>query len=137
MKHIRDRVPPNSYFLFVESFCRVFDIDYTQISTVNNMFLRRLKPSKYEITMHAVLTQSRLADLGRDYRTIRSHRKKYEDGEFELYPRISNFYIIEEMRIFINRYVSLFDTDANYMFDFIKNGGLSKPLTANNVYGGE
>jgi len=137
MKHIRERVPDNSYFLFVESFCRVFDIDYTQISTVNSMFLRRLKPSKYEITMHAVLTKSRLSDLGRDYRTIRSHRKKYENGEFELYPRISNFYIIEEMRMFINKYISLFDTDANYMFDFIKNGGLSKPLTANDVYGGE
>jgi hypothetical protein len=101
------------------------------------MFIRRLKPSKYEITIHAILTNSRLSDLGRDYRTIRSHRKKYEKGEFELYPRISNFYMIEEMRIFINRYISLFDTEQNYMFDFIREGGLSKPLTADLVYGGE
>jgi len=137
MRHIREKVPANSYFLFVESFCRVFDIDYTQISTVNSMFIRRLKPSKYEITIHAILTNSRLSDLGRDYRTIRSHRKKYEEGEFELYPRISNFYMIEEMRIFINRYISLFDTEQNYMFDFIREGGLSKPLTADLVYGGE
>lgn len=136
LQHIRSKVPSNSFFLFIESFCRVFDIDYTQISTVNSMFLKRLKPSKYEVTLHAVLTNSRLSDLGRDYRTIRSHRKKYEKGEFELYPRISNFYMIEEMRVFINRYISLYDAESSYMFDFIKDGGLSRALTSDDIYGG-
>ena len=136
MQHIRSAVPNENFFMFVEFFCRVFNLDYTQIITANNLFLKRLRPSKYERTLHAVYANATLNTLGLDYRTIRAHRKRYADGEFELYPRINNFFMIEEMRKFVLNYASLYMDNTSYIFSFIKDGGLDHELTATDVYGG-
>lgn len=137
LQHIRSVVPSESFFLFIEYFCRVFGLDYTQIGIANNMFLSRLRPSKYERTVHAVYAGARLKDLGLDYRTIRSHRKLYAEGRFELYPRINNIFMLEEMRQFIIRYASLYIDNTTYIFDFIKEGGLAKELSTDDIYGGQ
>jgi hypothetical protein len=121
---IKDSVPNEKFYLFVENFCRVFDIDYTSISIVNTQFLPKLVPDKIEKTIYAIMVGAKLKDLGLDYRTIRSHKKKVESGKHELFPRILNRYLIDDMRNFVKRFLSLFPEDAPFMHAFYQEGGL-------------
>jgi hypothetical protein len=121
---IKESVPNEKFYLFVENFCRVFDIDYTSISIVNTQFLPKLVPDKIEKTIYAIMVGAKLKDLGLDYRTIRSHKKKVESGKHELFPRILNRYLIDDMRNFVKRFLSLFPEDAPFMHAFYQEGGL-------------
>jgi hypothetical protein len=121
---IKSSVPNEKFHLFIESFCRTFDIDYTSISIVNTQFIDKLAPQKIELTIYAIITKVKLKDLGLDYRTIRSHKKKVETGQQELYPRIMNRYLIDDLRVFVRRYLSLFADDAVFMHSFFQEGGL-------------
>lgn len=121
---IKEKVPNERFYLFLESFCRVFDIDYTSISIANTQFIGKLKPDKIEKTIYAITVGSKLKDLGLDYRTIRSHKKKVESGQHELFPRIMNRYVIDDLRKFVRSFLSLFPEDAPFMHAFYQEGGL-------------
>lgn len=122
-EQIRDTVPNEKFYIFVESFCRTFNIDYTSISIVNTQFASKLAPDNIEKTLYAIVTGAKLKDLGLDYRTIRAHKKKVETGKHELYPRIMNRYLHDDMRKFIRGYLGLYLEDANYLHTFYKEGG--------------
>lgn len=122
-EQIRDTIPNEKFYIFVESFCRSFDIDYTSISIVNTQFVKKLGPANIEKTIYAIVTGAKLKDLGLDYRTIRAHKKKVEQGSYELYPRIMNRYLHDDMRKFVRGYLGLYLEDANYLHTFYKKGG--------------
>lgn len=126
---IKDSVPNEKFHLYFESFCRVFDLDYTSISIVNNQFIDKLIPEKIEKTIYAITVGSKLKDLGLDYRTIRAHKKKVEKKEHELYPRIMNRFILDDLRKFVRRYLSLFVEDAPFMHTFYMEGGLDNDFS--------
>lgn len=136
VSQIRTAVPTETYFLFLESFCRTFDIDYTEINAAINFFFYKIRPTKRQRTMFAVFTGTKLTRLGYDYRTIRKYRREYERGEFEFYPLINNPFMLEDMRRFVISYLKLFPIRANFMFDFVREGGLDYEIKAD-IYGGD
>jgi hypothetical protein len=128
-QQIRRTVPNEKFYLYLESFCRAFDIDYTSISIVNNQFVQKLEPDKLEKTMVALITGVKLKDLGLDYRTIRAHKKKFDNREFQLYPRIINRYILNDLRLFVRRYLSLYLDEAQYLHQYFMEGGLDNDFS--------
>ena len=121
---IKDKVPNEKFYLFLENFCRVFEIDYTSISIANSQFVDKLKPDKVEKTIYAIMVGAKLKDLGLDYRTIRAHKKKVVSGKHELFPRILNRFVIDDLRKFVRSFLSLFPEDAPFMHAFYQEGGL-------------
>ncbi len=122
-KQIQDKVPNEKFHLFIESFCRTFNIDYTSISIANIQFVHKLGPDNIEKTLFAIVTGARLKDLGLDYRTIRAHKKKVQEGQYQLYPRIMNRYMLNDLRNFIRAYLSLYLEEATYLHIFYIEGG--------------
>lgn len=126
---IKAKVPNEKFYLYLESFCRVFDIDYTSISIANTQFVDKLKPDKIEKTIFGIMVGAKLKDLGLDYRTIRSHKRKVESGKHELFPRIMNRYVIDDLRKFVRSFLSLFPEDAPFMHAFYLEGGLDNDFS--------
>jgi len=126
---LKDSVPNEKFHLYMESFCRVFDVDYTSISIVNSQFVSKLVPDKIEKTIYAIMTGAKLKDLGLDYRTIRAHKKKVEEGSHELFPRILNRYLLDDLRKFVKKFLSLFPEDAPFMHQFYQEGGLENDFS--------
>jgi hypothetical protein len=126
---LKAKVPNEKFHLFFESFCRVFDLDYTSISIVNNQFVDKLQPEKIEKTIYAIITGAKLKDLKLDYRTIRAHKKKVESGEHQLFPRIMNRFILDDVRKFVRRFLGLFPEDAPFMHTYYLEGGLDNDFS--------
>lgn len=124
--NLRRVVPSDKLFVFLENFCRVFDVDYTNVRIATVRYMNRLKPSKYEKSMFAVVTGLPLKDLGLDYRTIRAHKNYFETNEFQLYPVISNPYILEDLRKFVQSFFKLFVNQATYLYNYSTEGGFDE-----------
>ena len=129
-QHLTKTIPSDKLFVYLDAFCRAFEIDYTSISLASTTFLTRIKPTIAEETIFVIKAEGTLSRLGYDYRTIRKDRKVMESGKMELYPRISNRFILEDMAKFIKSYLSLHPTTDNYWVEFYENGGLERPKEA-------
>ena len=125
-QHLRRTVPSDKLFVYLENFCRVFEVDYTNIRIATVRYMHRLRPNKYEQSMFAVVTGLPLKDLGLDYRTIRTHKKYFETNEFELYPNITNKYVLEDLRKFVRSYFNLFVNQATYLYNYYSEGGFNE-----------
>lgn len=105
---------------FLEHFCKMFDIDFTSISIVKNMYGLRMKPNKRELALFGVITGMPLNLSPIDYRTLRKYRKAWSlEGTPQLQPHIVNEYLIPVIKKFVDSYIKL-------MFDnlyFIKTLG--------------
>ena len=75
---MRNTIPSDKLYLFVEVFSRSFGIDYTSLSIAITQFYTKLKPTRQEKVLFGIITGVKLKNLGLDYRTIRSHKKKFE-----------------------------------------------------------
>lgn len=124
--NLREVVPSDKLFVYLENFCRVFEVDYTNVRIATVRYMHRLKPNKYEKSMFAVVTGLPLKDLGLDYRTIRAHKAYFETSEFKLYPVISNVYILEDLRKFVQSYFKLFVNRAGYLYNYYVEGGFDE-----------
>lgn len=124
--HMKASVPREKLFLFTEAFCRSFEIDYTSISIAITQFHTKLKPSKQEKVLFGVITGVTLKTLGLDYRTIRSYKKRLASGSIEMYPRIMNRFLRDDLRNFIKAYLTLFPMEAQYLHQFNLEGGFNE-----------
>lgn len=124
--HLRRAVPSDKLFVYLENFCRVFEVDYTNIRIATTRYMHRLRPNKYEKSMFAIITGTKLKDLGLDYRTIRTHKKYFETNEFQLYPNITNPYVLEDLRKFVRSYFNLFVNQATYLYNYYVEGGFNE-----------
>jgi len=124
-EQMKDTVPNEKFYIFLESFCRSFGIDYTSISIVNTQFVNKLAPDGLELTIYAIVTGAKLKDLGLDYRTIRAHKKKVQTGKHQLYPRVMNRYLIDDMRKFVRAYLSLYLDSASHLHQLYLEGGFN------------
>lgn len=105
--HLKDNIPSDKFFIYLESFCRVFEIDYTSIMIVCTRFIRRIKPSMQDEIVLAIKLGGKLKDLGYDYRTIRKYRTELEQGKIGLYPVISNQFVSKDLEKFIKAHNSI------------------------------
>jgi len=127
MTHLRQTIANEKLQLFIENFCRVFNIDYTSISIANANFLYKLKPTNYERSNFAAYFGLQLSTLNLDYRTIRSHRKLFQKGEGHIYPRTIDKYMRQDMREFVRQFIRLYPSDALYLLEFFEKGGFNDP----------
>jgi hypothetical protein len=125
-QHLRRKVPSDKLFVYLENFCRVFEVDYTNVRLATVRYMHRLAPTKYEKSMFAIVTGLKLKDMGLDYRTIRSHKEYFTTHEFELYPNITNKYMLEDLRKFVRSYFNLFVNDALYLYNYYEGGGFNE-----------
>lgn len=127
MTHLKEAIANEKFQLFIENFCRVFDIDYTSISIANSRFLARLKPDNFERSNFAGYFGLELKALGLDYRTIRKHRRDFEKGKGHIYPRTLDKFMRQDMRDFVKYFLRLFPSDAFYLLEFFEKGGFDDP----------
>jgi len=125
-QHLRRKVPSDKLFVYLENFCRVFEVDYTNVRLATVRYMHRLQPNKYEKSMFAIVTGLKLKDMGLDYRTIRSHKEYFMTHEFQLYPNITNKYMLEDLRKFVRSYFNLFVNDALYLYNYYEGGGFNE-----------
>jgi len=94
----------------------MFDIDYTSITILQNMYFKKVKPSKYELAIFATLVNMPYKMIPVDYRTVRKYKEKYyANGEPHLYPRIRNKIVLEDMIKFIKAYTIFYNKDLEYI----------------------
>ena len=124
--HLKDSVPNERLFLFIESLSRIFSVDYTSLTIAITQFIKKIKPTKEEKVILAVLSGVKLKTLGLDYRTIRSYKKRLETGDISLYPRIINRFLVDELRKFVVAYLNLFPENAIYLHEYKILGGFDE-----------
>lgn len=114
--HMRKVIVDTYFEMYVQTLCRVFDIDYTSITILQNMYLRKMKPSKYELAIFATLVNMPYKNIPVDYRTIRKYKKRYYDeGEPHLYPRVRNKMVLEDLVKFVKAYTGFYNNDLEYI----------------------
>ena len=124
--HLKESVPNERLFLFIESLSRIFSVDYTSLTIAITQFIKKIKPTKEEKVILAVLSNVKLKTLGLDYRTIRSYKKRLETGDISLYPRIINRFLVDELRKFVVAYLNLFPENATYLHEYKTLGGFDE-----------
>ena len=124
--HLKESVPNERLFLFIESLSRIFSVDYTSLTIAITQFIKKIKPTKEEKVILAVLSGVKLKTLGLDYRTIRSYKKRLETGDISLYPRIINRFLVDELRKFVVAYLNLFPENATYLHEYKTLGGFDE-----------
>ena len=123
---LKENIPSEKFYLFLEALTRVFEIDYTSISIAAAQFVSKIGPTKQEKVLFAIITGAKLKDLGLDYRTIRSHKQKLGTGKYDLYPRIMNRFLRDDLRKFVKAYLNLFPASAIYLHQFNLGGGFDE-----------
>jgi hypothetical protein len=123
--HMRNTIPSDKIFLFVEAFSRSFDIDYTSISIAITQFYTKLKPTRQEKAIFGIITGVKLKTLGLDYRTIRSYREKFNNDQIEFFPRLMNRFLRDDLRKFVEAYYKLFPRHAEYLHTYSLEGGFN------------
>lgn len=123
---MRNTIPSDKLYLFVEVFSRSFGIDYTSLSIAITQFYKKLKPTRQEKVLFAIITGVKLKSLGLDYRTIRSHKEKFENKSVDLYPRLMNRFLRDDLRKFIKAYLQLLPKSAEYLYKYSIGGGFDE-----------
>jgi len=111
-------IPNEKLDYFLEHYCKVFEIDYTTISILKNMYLKKLGPSKSELAVFNRIIRVPVADVPLDYRTYRKHIKLWvKGGASGLNPMIVNAVMKPVIKKFVDSFISLMYDDIA----FIKN----------------
>jgi hypothetical protein len=101
---------------FLEHFCKMFDMDFTSISIVKNMYFKRMRPDKREHSLFFKFTEMPLSKLKIDYRTYRKYRKDWElSGMPQLQPNIVNEFLKPEIKKFVDNYIRLMYDNLYYI----------------------
>ena len=101
---------------FLEHFSKMFDIDFTSISIVKNMYAMRMTPNKRELALFGVITNMPLNLSPIDYRTLRKYRKVWElEGTPQLQPHIVNEFLSPVIKKFVDSYIKLMFNDLYFI----------------------
>lgn len=108
MTYLNKYVPNENLDLFIQTLCRTFKIDYTNISLLkSSQHLARLKPSKEEDVYFCTEMNIPMKYQTVDYRTVLKYRKQWKGfGETPaMYQRTLNKYFRDDMVKFLKAYV--------------------------------
>ena len=102
--------------MYLQTLCRIFDVDYTSITILQNMYLRKMKPTKFEMSIFATLVQMPYKLIPVDYRTIRKHKEQYyAEGEPQLFPKVRNKMVLEDLEKFVKAYTTFYSGELEYI----------------------
>jgi hypothetical protein len=119
-------IPNEKLDYFLESFCKVFEIDYTSMSIIKNMYTKRLTPNKREVAIFSKVLNIPIVNLPIDYRTYRKYIKQWKiSGSVELQPHIINSYLKPVIKLFVDKYISLMYNDISFI-KYLKDIDLKK-----------
>jgi hypothetical protein len=101
---------------FLEHFCKIFDIDFTSIGIVKNMYVQRMRPDKREITLFSHTTGAPLSTNLVDFRTARKYRREWGlNGTPQLQPHIVNEFLKPAIKKFVDNYIKLMFDDLKFI----------------------
>lgn len=101
---------------FLEHYTKVFDIDFTSIGIVKNMYATRMKPTKREVALFQVITKSPIKLSPVDYRTQLKYRKEWAlNGTPQLQPHIVNEFLKPAIKKFVDSYIKLMFDDLAFI----------------------
>jgi hypothetical protein len=116
MLNIHKSIKTENVDYFLESFCRVYGIDYTSISIIKNMYAVKMKATKRDIGLFAYLTNMPRTRLTIDYRTMTKYVREWHSHGFpELQPLIINTHLQPSIKAFVDAYISLMFDDLPYL----------------------
>lgn len=106
---------------FLEHFCRAFEIDFTTISIIKNMYYKRIKPDKREVALFSLYTDRPFTKLPIDYRTFKKYKDEWEiNGKPALRPMLVNQYFPPVIKAFVKAFVGLMYDDLFYIKELDK-----------------
>ena len=114
--HILKAVGDTYTEMYLQTFCKIYDIDYSSITILRNMYLRKMRPTKRELSIFATLVKMPYKLIPVDYRTIRAHKRQYyEEGEPNLYPVVRNEALRGDIKLFVERYLKFYPNELSYL----------------------
>lgn len=100
----------------LEHLCIAFDVDYTSISILKNMYARKLAPNKREIAIYLKLTGTPMERMPIDYRTYRKYVREWElTGSVHLNPLVINSFLKPVIKSFVDKYINLMFDELYYI----------------------
>lgn len=119
--NIFEKIPNEKIDYFLEHFCRAFEIDFTSISIIKNMYYKRIKPNKREVALFTLYTNRPFTKLPIDYRTFKKYKDEWEiNGKPALRPMLVNQYFPPVIKAFVKAFVSLMYDDLMYIKEIDK-----------------
>lgn len=101
---------------FLEFFSKIYDIDFTSIGIVKNMYWVRMKPTKREMALFQVITRSPIKLSPIDYRTQLKYRREWTlNGTPQLQPHIVNEFLKPAIKKFVDSYIRLMFDDLAFI----------------------
>lgn len=114
-------MPNEKIDYFLEHFCRAFEIDFTTISIIKNMYYKRIKPDKREVALFALYTDRPFTKLPIDYRTFKKYKDEWEiNGKPAMRPMLVNQYFPPVIVAFVKAFVGLMYEDLMYIKELDK-----------------
>lgn len=114
-------MPNEKIDYFLEHFCRAFEIDFTTISIIKNMYYKRIKPDKREVALFALYTDRPFTKLPIDYRTFKKYKDEWEiNGKPAMRPMLVNQYFPPVIAAFVKAFVGLMYEDLMYIKELDK-----------------
>lgn len=106
---------------FLEHFCRTFDIDFTTISIIKNMYYKKITPTKRDVAMFSLYTGVPFTKLPIDYRTMKKYKDEWDiNGKPEMTPLIVNNYFPPVIEKFVKTFTGLMFDDLSYIKELSK-----------------
>lgn len=116
LDNIIKTTPNEKLDYFLEHFCKVYDIDFTSMSILKNMYYPKMRPTKMEISIFTWGTGLPRFKLPIDYRTFRKYVKNWKiEGQTKLNPYIVNAFLKPVVKKFVDIYVKLMFDDLEFV----------------------
>lgn len=113
---IGERVGREKLSYFLEYFCNTFEIDFTSINILVNMYLGKMKPSKRDLALFVEHTGMPHSLTPLDKRTLRKYRKEWQlRGHPPMMPSVFNAFLQPTVKKFVVMYASLMFTEVRYI----------------------
>lgn len=120
-QNIFTRINGEKVDYFLEHFCRTFDIDFTTISIIKNMYYKRIMPTKRDVALFALYTGVPFTKLPIDYRTMKKYKDEWDiNGKPEMMPLIVNNYFPPVIEKFVKVFTNLMFDDLYYIKELSK-----------------
>jgi hypothetical protein len=116
MQNINKNVGNEKIDFLLEHLCIAFEVDYTSISILKNMYTRKLAPTKREVAIYLKVTQTPMERMPIDYRTYRKYVKQWElTGSVNLNPVVYNNFLKPVIKSFVDKYINLMYDELSYI----------------------
>jgi hypothetical protein len=116
LQNLGKDMPNEKIDYFLEHFCKMYDIDFTSISLIKNMYAKKMRPNKKEISIFTKAMNIPRFKLPIDYRTYSKYIKNwFLNKEVELNPHIVNAFLKPALKKFVESFVGLMHNDLEYI----------------------